>query len=108
MRQAGPASRRSLRRLKSMGRYAWGRMAGSFFVVDQMTALRLASIFLLSAIALPPFSARADDARAVDYVQEVKPIFAKHCTACHGAEKQKAGLRGAVAGLPRRGRDRRP
>ena len=29
----------------------------------------------------------------VDYVRDVKPIFAKHCVSCHGTEKQKGGLR---------------
>ncbi len=28
-----------------------------------------------------------------DFVREVKPIFEKHCYECHGAEKQKGGLR---------------
>jgi mono/diheme cytochrome c family protein len=28
-----------------------------------------------------------------DYVQVVKPILAKHCVSCHGAERAKAGLR---------------
>jgi hypothetical protein len=29
----------------------------------------------------------------VDFVRDVQPIFAKHCYACHGESKQKAGLR---------------
>lgn len=29
----------------------------------------------------------------VDYVRDVKPIFAKHCYRCHGASQQKGGLR---------------
>jgi len=29
----------------------------------------------------------------VDYVRDVKPLFEKRCGACHGALKQKAGLR---------------
>jgi hypothetical protein len=32
-------------------------------------------------------------AEAVDFVNEVRPILQKHCYACHGAEKQKSGLR---------------
>src|SRR3954451_19566820 len=40
----------------------------------------------------------AGDARpgkpvAVDYLRDVKPLLSKHCYACHGALKQKAGLR---------------
>ena len=30
---------------------------------------------------------------AVDFVREVRPIFAKHCYECHGAEKQKNDFR---------------
>jgi mono/diheme cytochrome c family protein len=29
----------------------------------------------------------------VDFVRDVRPIFGKHCLACHGPEKQKSGLR---------------
>jgi len=31
--------------------------------------------------------------QAQDFVREVKPIFEKHCYECHGAQKQKGGLR---------------
>lgn len=30
---------------------------------------------------------------AVDYGNEIAPLFEKHCTRCHGEEKQKSGLR---------------
>jgi hypothetical protein len=30
---------------------------------------------------------------SVDYLREVKPILAKHCFSCHGAQKQRSGLR---------------
>src|SRR5262245_23265767 len=68
-----------------------------------MIGLRVSSIVLLSARVLPPLAARGDDAQTVDYVQDVKPIFAKHCTACHGADKQKSGLRLDSVGLAKRG-----
>ena len=29
----------------------------------------------------------------VDYLKQIKPIFTQRCVACHGAVKQKAGLR---------------
>lgn len=32
-------------------------------------------------------------AAPVDFVREVRPIFDKHCTSCHGEKKQKSGLR---------------
>jgi mono/diheme cytochrome c family protein len=83
-------------------------VAQLFFAVVQMTAMRFSSIVLLSGLALPVIAARGDDARAVDYVQDIKPIFAKHCTACHGAEKQKSGLRLDSVGLAKRGGDSGP
>ena len=32
-------------------------------------------------------------AAPVDYLADVKPIFAEHCTRCHGPQKQSSGLR---------------
>src|SRR5262245_47729747 len=32
-------------------------------------------------------------ADAIDYLREVKPILTKNCTGCHGADKQRSGLR---------------
>ena len=32
-------------------------------------------------------------AEPIDFVHQVRPIFEKHCYSCHGAEKQKGGLR---------------
>ena len=32
-------------------------------------------------------------AAQVDFVRDIQPIFAQHCLKCHGAEKQKSGLR---------------
>jgi len=40
---------------------------------------------------LQNLSVRALD--KVDYLSQVKPLLAKNCTACHGLEKQKGGLR---------------
>ncbi|MEQ1858353.1 MAG: DUF1553 domain-containing protein [Chthoniobacteraceae bacterium] len=45
--------------------------------------------------------ARGED--AVDYLRDVKPIFAARCYACHGALKQKAGLRLDTGEFIRRG-----
>ncbi|WP_020472806.1 PSD1 and planctomycete cytochrome C domain-containing protein [Zavarzinella formosa] len=45
--------------------------------------LFLANLFL----AIPVFGA------PVDYSREVKPLLAAHCVSCHGAAKEKAGLR---------------
>src|SRR6516165_805649 len=39
----------------------------------------------------------------VDYVRDVKPLLARRCYACHGALKQKSGLRLDTAAGARRG-----
>ena len=44
----------------------------------------------------------------VDYARDVKPILAARCTSCHGAIRQKAGLRLDTADLIRRGGDSGP
>ena len=46
-----------------------------------------------SSIAFVFFAAPAFAAERVDYVRDVKPIFAANCTVCHGRIKQKADLR---------------
>ncbi|MBI3874809.1 MAG: DUF1553 domain-containing protein [Verrucomicrobia bacterium] len=42
-------------------------------------------------------------AERVDYVKDVKPVLAARCYACHGALKQKAGLRLDTAAAIRKG-----
>src|SRR5207249_1243572 len=44
----------------------------------------------------------------VDYLRDVKPILASHCYTCHGAIKQKGGLRLDTATLLRDGGDTGP
>ena len=36
----------------------------------------------------------------VDFVQEIKPILAKHCYACHGPDEAEAGLNFSTEKLP--------
>ncbi len=50
----------------------------------------------------------AGSSPAIDYVRDVKPILAARCTSCHGAIRQKAGLRLDTAELIRRGGDSGP
>ena len=45
------------------------------------------------AIVLLPMLAKADDRAAVDFAKDVQPILQVRCVGCHGAEKQKGGLR---------------
>jgi mono/diheme cytochrome c family protein len=39
------------------------------------------------------FAGSASAAEPVDYTRDIKPILAKNCYSCHGANKQSAGLR---------------
>jgi mono/diheme cytochrome c family protein len=52
-----------------------------------MKALRFLPLF--SLVLTGPVVA----AEPVDYLRDVKPILAKSCYACHGADKQRSGLR---------------
>ena len=60
-------------------------------------------VVLLGLLASP---ALADD--RVDYVEDVKPILAQKCFACHGALKQESGLRLDAASMIRGGGDSGP
>lgn len=51
---------------------------------------------LLALLIAVPFGARGGDPAkptTVEFTRDVQPIFAKHCLSCHGAMKQKYGLR---------------
>src|SRR5438270_8954894 len=51
--------------------------------------IRITLLFL--AVLASASSVRAGE--PVDYLRDVKPIFAKHCVACHGQTKQRGDLR---------------
>src|SRR3954466_9447593 len=63
-----------------------------------------------SALILLAFTSAcpgADPAR-IDYVREVKPLLQQRCWACHGALRQKGGLRLDTLALMRQGGDNGP
>src|SRR5262245_38161772 len=45
---------------------------------------------LLAALLFVPVARAAD---RIDYTRDIKPILTKRCITCHGAEKQRSGLR---------------
>jgi mono/diheme cytochrome c family protein len=49
--------------------------------------------FIAVLTALSASASAADEEMPVDYVRQIKPLFAKHCVRCHGAEQQKSDLR---------------
>ncbi len=63
-------------------------------------------MFRVPFILLVPFVAHADD--SVDYVRDIKPILAQHCTQCHGRAKQQNSLRLDTAATAVRGGDSGP
>src|SRR5438046_2321133 len=61
-------------------------------------------IFLLATLlARGGESERYTTGRPVDFHDEIKPLFAVHCTKCHGAETQKSRLRLDLADAALRG-----
>jgi mono/diheme cytochrome c family protein len=59
--------------------------------VPMMPTLRPLILFVACSVLLPATATVA--AEPVDYLEQIKPIFARRCGACHGALKQESGLR---------------
>jgi hypothetical protein len=67
--------------------------------MKQCAALSISAFFLAGPL-------RA--AEPVDYLRDVKPIFAKYCYECHGPQKQRTGLRLDTAAAAINGGDSGP
>src|SRR5436305_1909102 len=67
-----------------------GRPTCASLPPTRLVAMKRTILLLLGVLASAP-SLRADE--PVDYLRDVKPIFAKHCVACHGPSKHRADLR---------------
>jgi mono/diheme cytochrome c family protein len=50
-------------------------------------------VLLVSWLFVGLLAVPATAAEPVDYLRDIKPIFTKHCITCHGAQKQRGGLR---------------
>jgi hypothetical protein len=70
---------------------------------------RVGLLILIVAI-LPRWLSAGEEPwnRAVDYSRDIKPVLSKRCYACHGALKQKAGLRLDTAAFMKKGGDSGP
>lgn len=64
--------------------------------------------FLVSFMACLVIDGFLPAAESVDYLGQIKPILAKNCYACHGAQKQRGGLRLDTAKSIREGGDSGP
>ncbi len=65
-------------------------------------------IYLAVTAALGLLTIAISPARAADYVRDVKPLLAERCSGCHGAIRQKGGLRVDTADLLQRGGESGP
>src|SRR5438105_2764653 len=63
----------------------------------------LQTSLLVGSLWIPSQAASKD---TVDYVREVKPILSSHCYTCHGAIKQKGGLRLDTVAFMKEGGDK--
>src|SRR4051812_37629692 len=75
-----------------------GAMRGRFLGLNDR---RFGWLALLAGVGLLGECARADG--PIDYARQIKPILRQRCYACHGALKQKAGLRLDTGASIRRG-----
>jgi mono/diheme cytochrome c family protein len=64
---------------------------------------RLALLLPAALVMIP--SASADEAAAVDYARDIRPLLNRHCVECHGPARQQAGLRLDTAALAIAGGD---
>src|SRR6185369_8353461 len=62
-------------------------------------AIIVSLVFLASGLSCE--SARGDE--RIDFQKQIQPILQKNCSSCHGAAKQKAGLRLETGGQVMKG-----
>ena len=53
-----------------------------------MLSVRLKIAFFSSILVISP----GLQAENIDFASDIQPIFAEHCTTCHGPDEQKGGL----------------
>lgn len=70
--------------------------------------VRMTSLLILVGLLAAQTLRAAESDDPVDYVQDIKPILARRCYACHGALKQKNNLRLDTAVLAQKGGDGGP
>ena len=55
--------------------------------------MRFLTLLAIGSCVAPRIAAADEPAAEVDFVRDVQPIFAEHCTDCHGLDSREAGLR---------------
>ena len=91
------------------------RPSGISRTFRHFVTLALAAASLLISPAAEPSAHPVDLTRlpapaagTVDFTRDIQPILSTHCLKCHGAEKQKGGLRLDVRSAALRGGDSGP
>lgn len=59
--------------------------------VSRNTAVTMRTL-LTSLLAIPCFSGSPVNAETTSFNRDIRPIFTKHCTACHGGVKEAGGI----------------
>lgn len=72
-------------------------------LMKYLNQLHIHILAILICVAATPAQGAAPE--QIDYVKQVRPILQKHCYSCHGAEKQKSGLRLDIKTLAFKGGD---
>jgi mono/diheme cytochrome c family protein len=83
-----------------------GRAGNGVCLLVPFVISTIAAVISLSADAIKPLPPPAE--RKVEFIEDVQPIFAKTCYACHGAAMQRAGLRLDVKSMALKGGDHGP
>ena len=81
------------------------RLMGPLFRSFRPVAIAASLWTTVQCAYLHSTSAQAINAQVIDFVTDVRPIFERHCYACHGPEKQKSGLRLDIKSKALRGGD---
>ena len=73
-------------------------------------AIFASTLAIIGAVALPCIAVARDErpgdtARPVDFAAQIRPVFARACSKCHGPEKQRGGLRLDARASPLKGGD---
>jgi len=76
---------RNVRRNVWTRTFAWGVFACGVVAISAQVAIGTTTA---GAAELPPAANRP-----IDFARDIKPLLAKHCWSCHGAETRESGLR---------------
>ncbi len=83
-----------------------GLRSGNSWTGRVPTFAGVAVILATGLLSLPAADSKDAKPATVDFEKQIKPIFSKHCNACHNAKKQESGFRIDAGSLTIKGGDR--